>query len=343
MTKQKRTAWLIGIGIAALLIGAKITTKMTTRAVTLDNPPRIGSALSINFYENQLTRREHTLYDAYVAGAENFEDGVITLPEPLTGAEAARAVQTFLYERPNDFYAMPAYLLGKNDVVLEEEGLETITEPVVYKAILFLSCSAFKESTFQRENGRIINLDECDAALRKNDAQKITAIRAQLAKTNALLQSVIDSVPKNAGQRETLQFYCDWIENNLKYDRDRLARHKKMFTEDTGQAEDLFNLYYLPSSLACTLEGKAMCVGFAKTLVYLCNQSGIEAHLVSGIVAGTNAGHAITAVRIGGKTAYIDLSGIWSPVEQDASKFRTEKAMRKILRPSALFTYRFPE
>ena len=165
-------AWLIGISLLALVAGAKITTKFTTRAVVLDNPPRTNTALPLDFYEKQLTERERTLYDALVHGAENFTGGVI-LAQPLTGVEATRAVQTFLYERPNDFYAMPSFLIGENDILLSEQTLERTEEPVVYKVILFLSCSAFSESTMQKEGERITNLAECDAALRTNDAAKL--------------------------------------------------------------------------------------------------------------------------------------------------------------------------
>ena len=98
----------------------------------------------------------------------------------MTGVEATRAVQTFLYERPNDFYAMPSFLIGENDILLSEQTLERTEEPVVYKVILFLSCSAFSESTMQKEGERITNLAECDAALRTNDAAKIAEIRKLL-------------------------------------------------------------------------------------------------------------------------------------------------------------------
>jgi transglutaminase/protease-like cytokinesis protein 3 len=125
-----------------------------------------------------------------------------------------------------------------------------------------------------------------------------------------ILDEAVEGLPEGAGQRDALEYFIGWTNDHLNYDNEALNKVYEFSTEDNATINDAYRYYTIPSSLACVVEGKAMCVGFSKVLVYLCNSVGIEAKVVTGNIKGGWA-HAIAAVTIEGKTAYFDISGIW--------------------------------
>lgn len=349
-TKLKRG---IVLGIILLLVGAGILTKINVKnvikPVVFKNIPRNEQALKMDFYQKQLTQKEKRVYDTLIDRVRTFKGGIITLEEPMTKREASRISDAFFNDCGTYDYAyvFPIFV-GEDDIAMTAASADN-DAAMVSKIILLLSCSAYKnvELKFDHDTYKIMNLEEYGKALEVNDPEEIRKIKQQMADTDVKIQEIINGIPENAGQLDTLNYFCSWIGEHATYDMDTLKKLQAFAADEEMEIGDpelmsfVCNTSTPQSNIVGILNGKAICGGYAKTLAYLCNEAGIEAHVVCGMFKSAGQGHAITVVKIGDQVAYVDLSGVWSYLDGKEVKYRSEKATLNMIQPYENLKYQF--
>lgn len=312
--KHPKFCAVVGALIAVLAILAVIARHQTlsnTTEMKLANNPRMDKVFTDTFYSDQLNEKERAAYDMIIERMERKEGGVIEFKEPLTGREYTRIITAIQNEGGGYFYAFCDIPLNQDDIYLEYDGtkLLDIKEAEVAKVILFVSCSeGINEFGTYAEDGTVRNLDEIAELMPKINADKLAEIEADEAAVLAELDEIIAGIPKDAGEKDTLNYFMDWIAENIEY-HSELSMEATKFTT----MEEVVDIAYRGSTTACVLEGEATMLGYTKLLSYLCNQAGMESHVELGSW-GRNGqeGYTMTVVKINGENIYVDASGVKS-------------------------------
>lgn len=301
--------------IFLLLIASKLQTISSTKAVSLANPHLSNKKIKDTSYLEQLNDYEFDIYKTIVDRIDNFNDGVIEFRYPITGVEYLRIRDCIKIYNADYAYAILCYPMDENnrksDAVTNND-FENINEDIFQKCILLLNSSEMKLEDIEiSKDGYIQNLDEFEHD--SVDSKKKAEVLKLEQEGIRILDSVVKGVPNGSGQRDALEYFIKWMNENLTYYNESYSKFHETNTEEMNTTENWYNYYYVPSSLSCVVNGKALCVGYSKTLVYLCNSIGIKAKVVAGNikVSDGSVDHAITEVQIEGKTAYFDLTGAW--------------------------------
>ena len=211
-------------------------------------------------------------------------------------------------------------------------SLETETERQVYREVLSslenreekteLSTTdeGMLEQIFQRvmaDHPEIFYADGYSAAAYKKNGEAVRLVfsgsytmeEQQIASRRVLLENTVqtwldglDSAFGESGEGSPADDY-----GRVKYLYESLILHTDYET-DCPDSQNICSVL---------LQGKSVCQGYAKTLQYLCQKTGIPAMLVTGTVDGQ--GHAWDLVRMDGAWYYVD------PTWGDASYRRTEQ------------------
>jgi len=295
--------------VVIFILGSKLYTNAITKAVAFANPPLSNERITDTSYLDQLSEHELDIYETIMDRIANFDDGVIDFGGPITEIEYTRICYCVEIYNGDNEYAMLVYPMNDNNVLYNtsDTDLENGKAATLQKCILVLYPSeVMLEDIEISEDGYVQNLDEFENdAINRVKKDKVLDLEKEGIR---ILDDVVKGVPAGAGQREALEYFKDWMIKNLVYDLKSYSEFNASLTENT--TENWYNLYYVPSSLACVVKGKAMCLGFSKTLVYLCNSVGIKAKVIICSVVRGIPDHAIAAVQIEDKTAYFDLSAI---------------------------------
>jgi len=122
------------------------------------------------------------------------------------------------------------------------------------------------------------------------------------ARVEQKLQEIINEIPKGSNQEEAVQYFSQWLVDNMVYD--------DVFNEYiTTNNYDLIDINKQLANVNITSinNGEGVCTGFVFVLNALCRRVGIDAYFVSGYVRGLAYGrHAWSAIIIGDETYYKD-------------------------------------
>lgn len=343
MSNKKKIIILLGVfALIGLLVSFKIQTTKKNKAIELANPPLTNEKISDNPYISQLTKREFDIYQLVLGKIRNLEDGVIEFPYEISGIEFIRVKNCIEVFTEDTSIAFLYYPLTKDNFTsggITSDEIDCKNEPVYDKCILFLYSSSFtpKDANISPDN-RITNLSEFSAG--NVDEKQIRNVLEMESKGRELLDQVIDNIPQGSGQRDTLYYFIDWIDNNLKYDRESIDILENKGEDIFENPDDFFQYYMFPSSLSSILDKKALCLGYAKALVYLCNRVGIEASIIIGDVKQSVSyiGHALNKVTIDGKDAYFDVSAVWDYREGNSKAMNLE-TIKSFIKPVDYFEY----
>ena len=294
--------------VVIFIVGSKLYTNAITKAVAFANPPLSNERITDTSYLDQLSKHELDIYETIMDRIANFDDGVIDFGEPITEIEFTRIRYCVEIYNGDNEYAMLVYPMNEDNNVLYDTSntdLENGKAATLQKCLLVLYPSeVMLEDIEISEDGYVKNLDEFENdAINSEKKDKVLDLEKEGIR---ILDEVVKGVPVGAGQRDALEYLKNWMIKNLVYDLKSYNELNASFTKNT--TENWYNLYYVPSSLSCVVKGKAMCLGFSKTLAYLCNSVGIKAKVIICSVTRGIPDHAIVAVQIEDKTAYFDLS-----------------------------------
>ena len=224
-------------------------------------------------------------------------------------------------------------------VSLEPNKIDYRDTAIYNKCILFLYSSPHKPEDVQiSSDNYITNLSFFSTS--NIDENKIKNVFELENKSINILNEVISNIPQGSGQRDALYYFINWINNNIKYDQESINILQNRGYDIFKNSNDFFEYYTFPSSLASIVNQKALCIGYAKTLVYLCNNVGIEASIILGNVKQSDSyiGHSIAKVTINNQNAYFDLSTVWD-YREGSSKAMNLETVKNIIEPIDYFEY----
>jgi hypothetical protein len=339
---KKAFILIIILFFIVIVVSAKIQTNKNTKSVVFSDPPLSGQLIEQNIYISQLSKTELKIYQILIDRIKNLEDGVVEFPQAITGLEFLRiknCVEDFSNDTSIAFVYRPITQDGFTPVSITPDEIDCKNKAVYTKCILFLYSSSHKpEDVRLSSDNHITNLSLFStSAVDKKIADDTLELEK---KGRSILDGVIANVPKGSGQRDALYYFIQWINNNLEYDKDSNKVLQDEGYKIFGDPNNLFSHYIFPSSLSCVVKRKALCLGYAKTLSYLCNRVGIHACVIIGNVKlyDSYIGHAITEVTISGQNAYFDLSYVWD-YSAGPSKAMNLKTVETILKPVDYFEY----
>lgn len=340
--KHKKAALLIGIMIiflAAFFSWQRKITLSNTLSGKLEDSPRKEAAVESDFYSQQLTQKEHEVYLFLKENIENLKGGVLTLPEPVNGEEYQRIVTALECEGENSFYGFVEIPMTEDEVYIqyEDKDLNRITENKISKVILFLSCAEGIEiQAAFAQDGTISNLNEIREGLAVNNETKVDEINRKLENTEKILDEIIAGIPKDSGEKSTVDYFLEWLEKNM-----RPTDSMETAGEKVSHIGELLDKYYSANHTVSVLDRKATALGYAKILAKLCNKAGMEAHIVAGTWQGgwvQDESYVFCAVTMNGQTVYVDASGMKSS-SLAGERYLTEEEAFNHLKTADYFSY----
>lgn len=300
--------WAIILVILVVLVGLghwwqKKQVAENSTETKLGNPKRSEEAVADDFYYNQLTDVEEDAYQTLKGALDQFQGGVIEFSQALTGLEYERVTHALEYGPDDYFYAIMGIPMGADNLSLtyDTQDVTKVEEALVKKCILFLYCAedVDKNGKFD-EKGYVTNLDEISKGLSTNSQEKREEIEDVIAQTNQILDQIVSELPKEYGQKETVDYFLKWMEDNLVFDEDALYASSSI-----SNMSGIFSQIAMKTNLPCVIEKKALAAGYGRVLAGLCNRAGMQAHLVTGTWRDGDA-YAMTCVNIDGQDIYVD-------------------------------------
>lgn len=339
MMKYIETHWkqiLIGITIvtiAFVLIAwwRKNQILANSTETKLGNPKRSEEVYEDTYYYDQLNDDEKEAYKGIKESLEDFKGGEITFSKSLTGQEYTRVVHAIEYGAKDYYYAIIGIPMDADNKSLTYSDQDILTEKNqdVAKCVLFLSCAkdVDKQGKFD-DDGYVTNLKDMEKPLGEMVPKKVETIENEEKKINSALNSIIDKMPKEYGEKEAIDYFLDWMGKNLE-------PYGKGISTDTMSG--LFEKIYKKNGLSCVLDKEALPTGYAKVLSELCNRAGIPSHEVLGQWKDGKA-YVMTCVKIDGEDIYIDASGektkdLWG------QKYLTKEEAHNVMTPADYFSY----
>lgn len=294
----------------------------STTEMKLSNESRQEEVFIDDFYSKQLTQKEKNVLVAMKAKLEALEGGIIEFEEPLTGTEYLRVVAAL--ENENDyFYGFYEIPMSGENIYLKHtnKDLTSLKTSYIEKCILFLSSATGLNIAGQyAKDGTVENLEEVANGLARNDQDKIKIIEDKKMQISVIINNILSGIPKNAGQKDTLTYFYDWIHENIEYNN-RLGIDAFKFSN----MQEVIDIAYSNNNVSCVLEGKATALGFCKLLSALCNQAGMESHIVMGTWGKLgDSPIAMTVVKIGDENIYVDAAGM-KVTELAGQRYLTEQ------------------
>jgi hypothetical protein len=329
------------ICLIAIVVMSKISVTETIKEVKLPEVELTGKELPNNFYYNDLTEKEKKAYDTIAERIENFEGGSILLGDEYSVNELNRISNCLIMDGKNYFYAVISnYMTERHELPTDTYLKDSHLDDERYTdVILWIFC--VKDITtiedIDEKTGKLNNYEEIVNSTNINDTEKKAEIIAQLKETDEVIDSIIEGIPDGADQKETIDYFVNWMVKNVVYDYDEYnaiikeeesvdSENAAEISEENEDKNELIATYYKETNLVCVTTGKAMCGGFASTLTALCRRVGIDAITVIGTC--NSIGHAVTQVNIDGTIAYIDVSGLWD-YTVGRGKMISEKEIKK--------------
>lgn len=326
--EHKKASVIIALAAIVLLTFLGLQRKnATSQSVfdTLKDAPR-GEAIEENkYYSGQLTQREYEDYEFLRQKMEKLEGGVLTLPNSLSGKEYQRILTALEYEGNNYFY-------GFVDIPMTEDGVYVfhkdkdpfrLVDQKIAKVVLFLSCAEGIELFGQfADDGTLINIEEIQKGFSVNDEEKVKKIREMQEETEKVMDEIIAGIPENAGDKTTADYFCKWLDENVKLADD--AAQKAQELDDMG---DMLEQVYPYNHLAALNGKKASILGYGKIFSELCRRAGIESHVVMGTWNSQwtdGDTYVLCETVIDGQKVYIDASGAKSKALA-GNRYLTEK------------------
>ncbi len=317
-------------GLLVLAVYERQQVLTNTTESKLENPPRTEEVFSSSFYYDQLNDREKADFEQLAGLMESKQGGVVTLEEPLNGKEYTRVCNALEYDQADYFYALvDVPMTGDNQYVLydSDKQLTSIEEKSIEKCILFLYCAeGIDEKGNYDEQGYVKNIDQMAKDLAVNNQERLDEIEEIRQSTEEVLSQVVADIPKEYGQKETIDYFMGWMKKNLLFD---LQEYENLSNVTTMQG--LFKECYFRSHESCVVQKKALTAGFNKVLMNLCNRAGMESHIVFGIWNREETGYVLTSVQIGDTAVYVDAAGLYAQSLAEQKYLREEEAAKHMV------------
>lgn len=293
-----------------IIYGNKEQSKEISSA-KIQDAPLLRKPIKQNFLYNQLTEQEQSIYNKLITGLNEFEPKCIELDEPITPLSLVRI---------NDCILMSRYTMldfggyiggGKSKKIFGDK--EDLAKTGIYVIVpIFPNSIRDLDATYDSTDGSdgTLTIEEFNrTAFNWMTDEYIEKNKKMNKEIDHKIKEIIASLPENATQLEVVQYFSDWIIENINYDNNKNV--KKLDFKDT----DGMNKLYINRTLYGLITKKTICSGYTILLNEFLNSVGIQAYPVIGttcLVAEdkTSNVHAWNSIRIGSTTRYIDLTAL---------------------------------
>lgn len=148
-------------------------------------------------------------------------------------------------------------------------------------------------------DGKTIDKFEKNRVVTANNRENISK---QIKEFNQKVEAILNKIPTNCSQIEKERIIHDYIIDNARYDYDAAENMNSSYGSVIPHAWDVYG---------ALVEGRMVCEGYSKAIVYLCHCVGINATTVSGY--SENERHMWNAVQI--ENEWYMLDATWNDAE----------------------------
>ena len=340
--KHPRAVFIVGLVVLVLGLLAwwqrQATLSNATATKLEDEPRKSGKAVS-DFYSGQLTVKEKENYDLMKERLDELSGGVVEFPEPMNGEEYLRVTGALEDEGYNYFYGFYDIPMTEDNMYVKYKtsDLTTVSDKIISKAILFLSCAeGINEAGEYSEEGEVLNLDEIQKGLSVNSKQGKAAIEDMDSKTEGILEEILDNLPDDYGEKKAVDYFLSWLDEHISP-----ASHVGEDALNFSSMDEVFEGVYIYNNLSALVKEKDTALGSAKILSELCSRAGMESHIVLGVWEKnriSQEGYVFCAVEMNGQTIYVDASGE-KGMDLGEQRYLTEKEAMNHMKFVEYFDY----
>ena len=255
-----------------------------------------------DFYYNQLTEDERIVFEQIISLYSDLDKVEITLENPVSVYNISRIADAVREsQRDNYWNFIFTYCFNSQGEIINLDINQP--EEEFHKEQISKILVQFESDCEQLEQNieKINTYDELkkflESDLKHNDYKQINE---QITKEK---EKVVSLVKPGMTEKETVELFEDWIIQNMEYNYKVLEKNDSGL--ETSQA--IGNIQN--TSSACILNREGICGGLSDLLVDLCNEVGIEAYSVKGMLSmnqGAAGLHQWVAVKINQMIFYID-------------------------------------
>lgn len=298
-----------------------------------------GEPVQTEFFSSQLDQSEKKVYDLMKQRLDNLEGGIVEFPEALNGTEYLRVTTALENENGNYFYGFYDIPMDDQDVYLKYKNsdLTAVTDRRITKAILFLSCARDIEVSGEyADDGTVSNLEEIAPGLAENTEDGTQQIQKMQDETAGILAEVLDARPAEYGDKRSVDYFLDWMEQNLSY-----ASQAESEAASYTSIKDVIDGIYVYGSTSSVCGGQANALGYARVLASLCRQSGMDSYIVYGKWGKSRISeetYVLCAVEMSGETIYVDASGM-KESELGGQRYLSEQEAKNHMEFPAYFDF----
>lgn len=263
-----------------------------------------------NFYYDQLTAEEKIVFHQIEEKLDHYDGGEFVLQDMISINNLSRICDAIRYSGDKDYaHWVFTFPFSEDNRYLDcsiDQEEELFHKKQVYKLVILLNTNQrlaeLEEMLPNKANGYMERYDEFQTIADDVPSDYVAGFKEIENKTEIELEKIIEEMPKNLNQEEVIQYFRQWIVDNMEY--------------DYGQGENVASNNQIVRYASAIISNKnasiinkaGICGGFSKILVDLCRRVGIDAYVAIGSVSDRygRGMHAWVGVRIGEQVFYAD-------------------------------------
>lgn len=278
-----------------------------------------------SFYYDQLDETEKRVCNDITALVAQGNGGKIDLTDPISTYRYLRIVRTLSFDPEYQNWAISLiFPVGENNKLIDRN---TINDDCNIMKLYVLVNDSKKRKELKNfklvlnDENIITNIDELEKICKSADFST-EYYQEKSKEIDACYDEIIREMPKNMNEKEAVQYFLNWIKDNMEYDYSVYESSIEPYYDKLYENE----VYADASNKGCILDKRGICGGISIILSELCNRVGITAYPVFGTIKsdGTLIPHGWVAMRVDDSTYYIDPTYVCQTGEMDNLKMKNE-------------------
>lgn len=295
-----------------------------------------------SFYFEQLDDTEKKVCNDIANLIANGNGGSLHLEEQISTYQYLRVLRTLSFDPEHQIWAIVLiFPVGENNKLIDRSVIND--EKRITKLYIQVNDQRRREylqnfKIILNDDNIIENIDELEQVC-STSVFSTKYYEEQSQRIEEYYNEIIDEMPDNIRERDAIQYFLNWIRNNIEYDYSIYQYDMEPYYEKLYENE----IYSDFSNKSCIIEKRAICGGISIILSELCNRVGITAYPVCGTVnvKGSVIPHGWVALKIDNSTYYIDPSYVCETGKMDELKLKNEmeRTGERVYRLEESFVY----
>lgn len=307
---RRVSTWvLVGVVVVlAALTTASIINKLPYKSIALpDAPVTMQPIDDTAYYYGQLTDQEKSIYNTFLQQLNHFTPQVVVLDQPINEQSRQRIEQVLLMSdhKMLDYFSLLGMGKDYGDVVNGQIYTLTPLTATTWSAIAGIAKS---------NSNQDVGVDQINLLLTKSIGGDYKATYEKMyADMNQKIDDLAAQLPKNSTQADAVQFFYNWEMEYIQYDSDIYhisGLSKEELIKKAVSDPALMRAMTVDETPYAIIDKKTICSGYSNLLDKLLNRVGVHSYMCLGTIEGKN--HAWNRVEVGGVSAYIDLTNVYS-------------------------------